>query len=250
MRLRTLMLVVISGLLLAPAAAKAMPLRTTRLAVPAALAGGRAFVDLHRHDAPSFTLVDATSGVVVRARPGGRILGRLPGTTPLGTPTWLWAVAESRDGRWARVVLPWKPNGRTGWVWLHGRRTVHTRTWVQADLSRRRLMLMHGSRVVATFEAGIGAPDSPTPTGRFSVTDPIATGDPGGPFGWYAFGLSGHQPHLPPGWTGGDQLAIHGTNAPATIGGRASAGCLHVSAHALAILKRALRPGTPVVIHP
>jgi lipoprotein-anchoring transpeptidase ErfK/SrfK len=178
------------------------------------------------------------------------VLGTLAGRTPLGTPTWLWAVAFSPNDGWAQIVLPWRPNGRTGWVRTRGHRVVHTRTWVQADLSRRRVMLMHGSRVVRSFPAAIGAPDSPTPIGRFSVTDPISTGDPSGPFGWYAFGLSGHQPNLPPGWTGGDQLAIHGTNDPASIGTRASAGCLRVSAAALWVLKRALRPGTPVVIHP
>jgi lipoprotein-anchoring transpeptidase ErfK/SrfK len=104
--------------------------------------------------------------------------------------------------------------------------------------------------VVASFAAAVGAADSPTPIGRFSVTDPIATGDASGPYGWYAFGLSGHQPHLPPGWTGGDQLAIHGTNDPASLGTAASAGCLRVSAGALYVLKRALEPGTPVIIHP
>jgi lipoprotein-anchoring transpeptidase ErfK/SrfK len=177
-------------------------------------------------------------------------MGSLAGTTPLGTPTWLWALATSRNGRWAQVVLPWKPNGRTGWVTLRGRREVHTRIWVQADLSRRRVMLMRGSRMLASFVAAVGASDSPTPYGRFSVTDPISTGDPSGPFGWYAFGLSGHQPNLPPGWSGGDQLAIHGTNDPASLGTRASAGCLRVSVSALTVLKRMLRPGTPVVIHP
>jgi lipoprotein-anchoring transpeptidase ErfK/SrfK len=109
---------------------------------------------------------------------------------------------------------------------------------------------MRGSRVLHAFVAAVGASDSPTPIGRFSVTDPIATGDASGPYGWYAFGLSGHQPNLPPGWSGGDQLAIHGTNNPASLGTAASAGCLRVSAAALAILKQALRPGTPVLIHP
>ena len=99
-----------------------------------------------------------------------------------------------------------------------------------------------------SFIAAVGASASPTPVGRFSVTDPIATGDPGGPFGWYAFGLSGHQPNLPAGWSGGDQLAIHGTNAPSSLGTAASAGCLRVSSTALGILKRYLHPGTPVII--
>jgi len=119
---------------------------------------------------------------------------------------------------------------------------------VKADLSRRRLRLMRGRRAQATFPAAIGAPSSPTPTGRYVVTDLVATGDPAGPFGAFAFGLSGQQPNLPPGWTGGDQLAIHGTNDPDSIGTASSAGCLRVSETALEALQRALRPGSPVVI--
>ena len=250
MRRTISLLVAISALAAAPAAG-AMDLQTVVLehAAPAVRAdtgpAPRKHAPRHR-----FTLVDESAGTAVSARPNGRVLGTLAGRTPLGTPTWVWAVALSRNDGWARVVLPWRPNGRTGWVRLRGHRVVHTRAWVQADLSRRRVMLMHGSRVVRSFPAAIGAPASPTPIGRFSVSDPISTGDPSGPFGWYAFGLSGHQPNLPAGWSGGDQLAIHGTNDPASIGTPASAGCLRVSATALSVLKRVLRPGTPVVIHP
>src|SRR5262245_12036727 len=202
------------------------------------------------YTATNALLIDESRGTVVRSSPGGPIAGHLSGETPLGTPRWLWAVATTANGRWARVVLPWRPNGRAGWVTLSGRRVVHSHTWVQVDLSRRRVKLMRWARVVDSFAAAVGAPDSRTPIGRFSVTDPISTGHPSGPFGWYAFGLSGHQPHLPPGWSGGDQLALHGTNDPASIGTAASAGCLRVSAFALGVLRYALRPGTPVVIHP
>lgn len=250
MRRAIALLVAISALSAAPSAG-AMSLETAPLArtAPAVRADARPAPRTHapRH---RFTLVDESAGTAVRARPNGRVLGKLPGRTPLGTETWLWAVALSRNNGWARVVLPWRPNGRTGWVRLRGHRVVHTETWVQADLSRRRVTLMHGARVVRSFPAAIGAAASPTPIGRFSVTDPISTGDAAGPFGWYAFGLSGHQPNLPPGWSGGDQLAIHGTNDPASIGTAASAGCLRVSAVALWVLKAAVRPGTPVVIHP
>jgi lipoprotein-anchoring transpeptidase ErfK/SrfK len=197
---------------------------------------------------PVFTLVRAAAGAVVRARPGGRVVGELPGRTPIGAVTWLWAQERTADGRWGRVALPWRPNGRTGWVDLRRHRTVESRVWVHADLSRREVTLLRGREVVRRFTASVGAPVSPTPTGRFSVTDLVATGDPNGYLGWFAFGLTGHQPNLPPGWVGGDQLAIHGTNDPSSFGRAASAGCLRVSAQALGVLKRLLRLGTPVVI--
>jgi len=194
-----------------------------------------------------FTLVE-TAGAVVRLHPGGPVIGTIADATPLGTPTWSWARATARHRRWARVPLAWLPDHRQGWIRLAGLSRIHTPFWVRADLSRRRLQLMRGRRLQATFSAAIGAPSSPTPTGRFVVTDLVATGDPAGPFGSFAFGLSGHQPNLPPGWTGGDQLAIHGTNDPGSIGTASSAGCLRVSDAALAALRRALRLGSPVVI--
>jgi lipoprotein-anchoring transpeptidase ErfK/SrfK len=69
-------------------------------------------------------------------------------------------------------------------------------------------------------------------------------------YGSFAFGISGVQSHLPLGWSGGNQLAIHGTNEPWSIGRSVSAGCLRVSEKALRKLKLLLRLGTPVVISP
>jgi lipoprotein-anchoring transpeptidase ErfK/SrfK len=201
----------------------------------------------HHRSPLSFTIVD-TAGAVVHRWPGGPVSGTIAATTPLGSHSWNWALSTSRDHRWARVALTWKPNGRSGWIRLTGRHRVHTPYWVKADLSQRSLRLMKGRRPLVVFKAAVGTPSTPTPTGKFFVTDLVATGDPSGPFGWFAFGLSGHQPNLPAGWSGGDQLAIHGTNAPSSIGTAASAGCLRVSAAALGTLRRYLRLGTPVVI--
>jgi lipoprotein-anchoring transpeptidase ErfK/SrfK len=199
---------------------------------------------------PRFLVASTPHGATVHARPGGRAAIALAGATPLGSPTWLWVVATARHGRWGRVVLPVRPNGRTGWIDLRGVRTMRTRIWVRASLRARRIWLMSGSRTLATYSAAIGAPGTETPTGRFSVTDRVLTGDPSGPFGWYAFGLSGHQPNLPPQWAGGDQLAIHGTNDPGSIGTAASHGCLRVSPDALTRLRESLQLGMPVVIMP
>ncbi len=214
---------------------------TLAIAPPASAAG---------KPAPRFLLAAAPNGALVHASPAGRVVAEIPGTTPLGSPTWLWVVGRARHGRWGRVVLPLRPNGMTGWIRMRGLRTQRTAVWVRASLRARRIWLMRGNRALATFRATVGAAATPTPIGLFSVTDRVPTGDPYGPFGWYAFGLSGHQPHLPPEWAGGDQLAIHGTNDRASIGTAASHGCLRVSADALTRLRRTLELGMPVVIMP
>ncbi len=54
--------------------------------------------------------------------------------------------------------------------------------------------------------------------------------------------------NTPAGWQGGNRLAIHGTNNPASIGVPSSAGCLHADAEDLKVLMRRVPLGTPVFI--
>ena len=56
--------------------------------------------------------------------------------------------------------------------------------------------------------------------------------------------------HLPAGWTGGDRIAIHGTNDPGSIGVPSSAGCPHASDEDMRFLMARVPLGTPVLIHP
>jgi lipoprotein-anchoring transpeptidase ErfK/SrfK len=96
---------------------------------------------------------------------------------------------------------------------------------------------------------GIGRPGSPTPAGRFSITDKLSGGTFGPFYGCCILALSGHQTNTPAGWQGGDRLAIHGTNDPGSIGVPSSAGCLHADAEDLKVLVRRVPLGTPVLIH-
>lgn len=195
--------------------------------------------------------VQVTRDSVIRATPNGRALSTMPATSRyLGQSMTAWVQAVSRDGRWGRVTLPWsKPVDRAGWVRIDGFAGGTTPTMVVADLSERRVHVYRGCRQLFSVSSAIGRSGSPSPRGRFWVTDRVAVpGSQRASFGTYAFGLSTVQPNLPVGWTGGDQMAIHGTGAPGSIGEAASAGCLRVSEDALARLKPLLRAGTPVVI--
>ncbi len=184
------------------------------------------------------------------ARPGGRVVARLGTETEFGSPQTL-AVVERR-GRWLAVLTPALPNGDVGWVRLGDRslRLGRTSLSITIDLSRRRLVLRDGDEVVLRTTVGVGAPASPTPTGRFAVTDKLPGARYGPYYGCCILALSAHQPNLPPGWTGGNRMAIHGTSDPASIGAARSAGCLRAHDDDLRALMRRVPLGTPVVIRP
>jgi lipoprotein-anchoring transpeptidase ErfK/SrfK len=146
--------------------------------------------------------------------------------------------------------VPERPNGKLGWI-DGGSSAIargRTRVSLRADLSRRTVELRVGRRVVERMTVAIGRPGSPTPTGRFAVTDKLSGNRYGPYYGCCILALSGHQPNTPAGWRGGNRLAIHGTNAPGAIGAAASAGCLRGSDADLRTLMRRVPVGTPVFI--
>jgi lipoprotein-anchoring transpeptidase ErfK/SrfK len=196
-------------------------------------------------------LVRITHDFAMRAHPGhGKVVGILPaGSKYYGTPTVAWVQHVSPDGRFGELAVPYSAAGATGWIPLRGLQQRSTSLLVDVDLSRHRLVVERRGQVLFGTRAAIGSPSSPTPTGRYFVTDRVPFPS-GGALGTYAFGISGIQPNLPAGWSGGNQLAIHGTNDPSSIGRSVSAGCVRVPAAALRRLIPLLRLGTPVVIHP
>lgn len=183
------------------------------------------------------------------SRPGsGRVIGVLPASSPYyGVPSRAWVLGVSRDGRFGRVPIPYLGRVATGWLRLGGLQTMMTRISVTADVSRHRIFVRRGDRMIFSAPAATGAAATPTPVGRYVVSDRVAFPG-GGMYGTFAFGISGIQTNLPPGWMGGNQLAIHGTNDPSSIGRSASYGCLRVSERVLDRLRPLLRLGTPVII--
>jgi lipoprotein-anchoring transpeptidase ErfK/SrfK len=165
-----------------------------------------------------------TRTTVLRASPGGRRIARLRRRTEFGTPVVLAAVGER--GNWLRVMATQVPSGRTGWIPSSAAGVVPSPWFLRVDLSRRSVTVLRNGRVVRRFRVGIGRPSTPTPTGRFAVTDKLAFTGGSTAYGCCALALSGRQTHIEPGWRGGNRLAIHGTRSPASIGQAASFGCM------------------------
>ena len=192
----------------------------------------------------SAALLRATT---LRARPGGPALARLGRRTEFGSPRILSVIG--RRGGWLRVLDSALPDGRSGWI--SGARVVmFPVTWrVDVSLGRRQVTVAHGGRVVQRFTVAVGRAASPTPTGRFAVTDKVRMRDPHGAYGCCALALTGHQPRVPQGWGGGDRLAIHGTDQPGSIGLAASLGCLRAGEADVRRLISTVPLGAPVFIH-
>jgi hypothetical protein len=198
-----------------------------------------------------FLMVHARPGLVARRNPW-------PDAPAIGTvatvskyyrvPLVLWVEEVSPNGAWGRVELPYVWPRREGWIRLEGLERETTWVHVDVDLSERRVRVYKRDALLFSAPGAIGAASSPTPPGDYAVTDRVPFA-PGGYLGSFAFGISGIQPRLPAGWSGGNQLAIHGTNSPGTIGQRVSAGCIRVSEATLDRLMPLLRLGTPVRIH-
>jgi lipoprotein-anchoring transpeptidase ErfK/SrfK len=184
-------------------------------------------------------------GVALHPAPGSsKVSARIASRTAFGSRTALPVVAAG--GGWLRVISTNLRNGAYGFV-----RRWHVQvTWsplaIDVDLSGRLLRVWRRGSVVLRAAVGIGAAGTPTPIGRFGVTDKLTGLNPGA-YGCCILALSGHQTHLPPGWPGGDRITIHGGGG---IGAATSNGCLHATTVVLRRLMRRVPLGTQVVVHP
>jgi lipoprotein-anchoring transpeptidase ErfK/SrfK len=156
-------------------------------------------------------------------------------------------VVARRDG-WLRVLAPERPNHRPAWIPERTARIGTVDVSIHVDRSRRMLTVRRSGRVVRRLPVAVGRPGTPTPLGRFGVTDRLRTGRGDSPYGCCALALSGHQTKLLPGWPGGDRLAIHATPQPETIGTAASLGCLRAADRHMRALMRIVPLGAPVFV--
>lgn len=182
----------------------------------------------------------------LRSAPDGRVLARLRLRTEFGSPRVLGVVR--RRGAWLQVVATELPNGRRGWIRAADARLGSTDWSLHADRSARRLVVRRDGRRVDALAVAVGRPGTPTPLGRFTVTDELRPSRPDSPYGCCILALSGRQTRLVEGWPGGDRLAIHATPQLETVGEAASLGCLRARPEDMRALMRRVPLGTPVFV--
>jgi lipoprotein-anchoring transpeptidase ErfK/SrfK len=203
-----------------------------------------------------------TARVVVateaRSRPdGGRVLERVPVTTSWGgAPVTLLVHGVARDAagrRWLRVGLLHRARRRTGWIRADVAVLARTAWRVEVSLHRRRVVVRHAGRVRWRLRAVVGAPNTPTPTGTFSVLERVRQTDPNTFPGAYVLFLTAYSPVVR--WFDGNdgQVGLHGRGGASLrdpLGTARSHGCIRLTNRAIARIARHVPDGSPVVIHP
>jgi lipoprotein-anchoring transpeptidase ErfK/SrfK len=207
------------------------------------------------------TRVQATQELVVlltahgahrapRAR-SPQVLLVAPNRPITGEQTTLPVIARSigpHGARWLLVMLPGRPNGWTGWIAQQGTRPLVTPWRIIVDLTARRVAVYRDGRMLRDFQAAIGKPSTPMPTGQFFVEETVlmAAGQPGGPF---ALALSARSTVLQEFEGGPGQTAIHGReNLGGALGSAVSFGCILLATPSIIWLAERAGPGTPVTI--
>ena len=159
----------------------------------------------------------------------------------------VFLVKQRRRG-WVQAYLPTRPNLSTGWLKRGDVELRITRYQIKIQLDRHRLTLYKGGKAMMRTKIATGRAVSPTPTGRYYVTDLIRPPNPRGFYGPYALGLSAHSPVYTSYAGGNGQVGVHGTNRPSVLGTDVSHGCIRVANRVITRLAKRVPLGTPVDI--
>jgi lipoprotein-anchoring transpeptidase ErfK/SrfK len=193
----------------------------------------------------------ARTSTVAYRRPGSGVLARFALRNADRFPTVFAVLAVRRNARceaeWYRVRLPIRPNGATGWVRARSVAVGAVDTEIVIHRAARRLELLRAGHVVLRSPISTGAPDMPTPLGRFYVKERLIPTDPNGPWGPAALGTSAYSDVLKS-WVEGGPIGIHGTDDPSAIGRAVSHGCIRLPNDAMRRLYALTPAGTPIVI--
>lgn len=185
---------------------------------------------------------DATS-----ADPAQRITAADATSAP-GVPI-VFLVKSKGDDR-LEVYLPVRPNGSSGWVRKADVTVSDVPYRIEVALAEHRIRVYDREQVVVDEPVGVGTTDRPTPGGIYYLKELLRPPNPDGPYGVYAYGLSGFSTVLTS-FNGGDGvIGLHGTNDPASIGQDVSHGCIRLNNAVITRLvdEIGLPLGTPVEI--
>jgi lipoprotein-anchoring transpeptidase ErfK/SrfK len=168
--------------------------------------------------------------LVVHDAVDGKPIARLP-EKQIESPTWVPVIA--RQGDWAQILLPTRPNGAAGWINTAGDavESANNEYVVNVDLASFSLEILKGDEQVGEWTIGIGSAEHPTPTGRAfiiaSIAETVNTYSP------IVLPLSSHSDSHETFGGGPGTVGIHTWPDNSFVGEANSDGCIRVTQEAL-----------------
>ena len=176
-----------------------------------------------------------------------KVVSTFSDTTDYKQPRTLLAV--NTEPGWWQALLPMRPNGSMGWVRDADVTPANTNFEIRISVSAHYLALYESGEKVLEAQTVMGKPQTPTPLGKFYVTDPVdLQSRPNGAYGAYALGISGYSEVLKTFNGGPGQIAIHGNGQLNTVGTDVSNGCIRVFNDIILQIATKVPLGTPVTI--
>ncbi len=229
------------------------------LATVAASAGftaGPAVSSASATSLPPQEAVELLEDVYARADSSARAarVKRLEALTPANADQLRVPIRQRKEvsgQTWLRVMLPGRPNNRTGWIRYDSEAMliVKLKKRIRIDVGNRTLAAFENGRLKKRFRVVVGAPSTPTPHGEFFVMEKVQ-GLPWAKGGW-ALALSAYSNVLKK-FDGGDgQVAIHARGSLyGPLGSASSHGCIRTDDGVASWLRRFAPNGTFVQIVP
>lgn len=152
------------------------------------------------------------------------------------------------QGEWMKVLITARPNHTTGWIKADDVTVAATDFRIELDLSTYHLKVFKGANVFLETDVVIGKDSTPTPLGRFFVTEKIKNQSDTGVYGAWILPVNGYSEVLDSFDNGLPQIAFHGTNQPELIGSKASNGCVRIPNDVVTKIADAIPAGTPIEI--
>ncbi len=173
---------------------------------------------------------------VLYAAPGKRPIAVLP-ATELDEPTWV-PVVQSDPG-WDRILLPSRPDRATGWIFTDGTAASQLENGessylIRIQVAARKLSVDDNGGSLGTWTVAVGAPGTPTPTGRTFLLALLAPPHP--TYSPLILPLGTHSNTLSTYGGGPGTVGLHGWPDSSVFGQAVSHGCVRVPATALHVL--------------
>ncbi len=197
--------------------------------------------------------ITATTELRAGASDSSALMEVLQPTTQWGGDTQLLVKDSTRTGGdlWLDVRVQGRPNGRHGWIRADAASLSTTPYRIEIRRMTKRLTLLKAGRAVRSIKVVVGAPETPTPSGYFSIADKLELDDATRFLGNWVLPLTGYSDVLQTFDGGIGQIALHGRGGASLlqpVGTAASHGCVRVENRQIARIAALVPTGTPVVI--